>query len=121
MNPEWKSKWIEALRSGEYPQTHDCLKDNIGYCCLGVLCDISKAGQWIGTSESKIYSDDGKQFGSWSAIPIFLLKVVGLESTDPQTSVRADDGSGRKYRLSELNDTLRWDFNRIAEVIEREL
>lgn len=51
MNPEVKAKWIEALTSGEYSQTNGCLKDNAGYCCLGVLTDlyIKETGQaqWV--------------------------------------------------------------------------
>jgi hypothetical protein len=39
MNPELKTKWLEALRSGNYAQTKETLKDKRGYCCLGVLCD----------------------------------------------------------------------------------
>lgn len=28
--------WIEDLRSGEFKQTHGCLSDGDGHCCLGV-------------------------------------------------------------------------------------
>lgn len=60
MDPELKAKWVDALRSGEYPQAQQVLvaidKDSnepTGYCCLGVLCkvrgmldkDIEKLGQ----------------------------------------------------------------------------
>lgn len=34
-------KWVQALRSGKYKQTRDVLQNKDGYCCLGVLCDIS--------------------------------------------------------------------------------
>lgn len=34
--------WIKALRSGEYKQTRKTLQDEYGYCCLGVLCKISR-------------------------------------------------------------------------------
>ena len=38
MPQEIKTKWIEALRSGEYKQGREWLLDNGGgYCCLGVL------------------------------------------------------------------------------------
>lgn len=43
MTPELKTKWIEALRSGAYQQDKYKFKTKIGYCCLGVLCEI--AGQ----------------------------------------------------------------------------
>lgn len=39
---EFRTKWLEALRSGEYSQTTGRLYDsNVGgYCCLGVACEI---------------------------------------------------------------------------------
>ncbi len=37
---ELKTEWIAALRSGEYKQCKNKLTDGVGYCCLGVLCDI---------------------------------------------------------------------------------
>ena len=33
--------WVEALRSGKYRQTTQCLHDRDGYCCLGVLCEVA--------------------------------------------------------------------------------
>lgn len=53
MNRELKKKWIDALRSGEYPQTTGKLQRTCphiiygrtdappGYCCLGVLCKVA--------------------------------------------------------------------------------
>jgi hypothetical protein len=43
MNPEIKTKWIEALRSGKYKQARGTLLDERtgAMCCLGVLCHIS--------------------------------------------------------------------------------
>lgn len=46
MDPEIKAKWVEALRSGEYEQTTEILHSKKGFCCLGVLLDISKKGRW---------------------------------------------------------------------------
>lgn len=37
MNKDIKKKWVEALRSDAYQQTHCRLQDKKGYCCLGVL------------------------------------------------------------------------------------
>lgn len=57
MNHFWKHRWLEALRSGKYQQTHGCLRDNQGFDCLGVLCDISNTGKWVQlTGESYVYS-----------------------------------------------------------------
>ena len=41
MNPEVKARWLAALRSGEYAQARERLRDRTGaMCCLGVLCDL---------------------------------------------------------------------------------
>lgn len=47
MKPEVKTAWVEALRSGEYTQgTEMLLQPGVGYCCLGVLCDLAvKSGE----------------------------------------------------------------------------
>lgn len=39
MNPKWKGKWIEALRSDKYKQGRRKLYNSLDdtYCCLGVL------------------------------------------------------------------------------------
>jgi len=42
MNAELKTKWLEALRGGEYKQGDGFLRTDAGFCCLGVLCDIVK-------------------------------------------------------------------------------
>lgn len=43
LNPEFKKKWVEALRSGHFKQgkgsMHWAHKNT--YCCLGVLCKIN--------------------------------------------------------------------------------
>jgi len=38
----FKQQWISALISGEYKQTEGTLKDEHGYCCLGVACSVMK-------------------------------------------------------------------------------
>ena len=41
MDAKLKTLWLEALRSGQYPQTRGTLQDAHGYCCLGVLCKVA--------------------------------------------------------------------------------
>lgn len=38
--PEMKIKWLEALRSGTFPQDKGRLKSSYGYCCLGVYAHV---------------------------------------------------------------------------------
>lgn len=40
LDPEFKKQWVEALRSGKYPQGIGRLKSSLGYCCLGVAEEI---------------------------------------------------------------------------------
>lgn len=40
LKPEVKKLWLEALESGEYKQTRRQLKNNKGFCCLGVLTEV---------------------------------------------------------------------------------
>lgn len=54
MNAELKAKWLEALRSGKYQQTDRALRDNNGYCCLGVLCEVA------GLRSEKMSDGDGR-------------------------------------------------------------
>ena len=47
MNPEIKTKWLEALRSDRYAQGHATLRTKDDrFCCLGVLCDVVKPDAW---------------------------------------------------------------------------
>ena len=32
--------WLDALRSGGYPQSSSMLRTSEGYCCLGVACNV---------------------------------------------------------------------------------
>ncbi len=43
MNKRIKRLWVKALRSGRYKQGTEYLKSETGYCCLGVLCNITGA------------------------------------------------------------------------------
>ena len=46
MKKEIKKKWVNALRSGKYKQAKGRLRYKDRYCPLGVLCDISRLGEW---------------------------------------------------------------------------
>ena len=39
MDQEVKTKWVEALRSGQYKQAKGALCSPRGFCCLGVLLE----------------------------------------------------------------------------------
>jgi hypothetical protein len=51
MDAELKKQWVEALRSGNYKQCTEQLRDGnpeegFSYCCLGVLADLLPDAEW---------------------------------------------------------------------------
>ena len=60
MNNEIKKLWVDALRSGVYPQTRRNLRNDTGFCVLGVLCDLysvtTNKGAWVNLGVDGGYS-----------------------------------------------------------------
>lgn len=128
-NQEAKEKWVKALRSGNYKRGKGRLRSNMGYCCLGVLCDISGLGEW----ESPIL---GYEFDStrnylpmsvmeWAGITVENEGVSGSDiplPTEAKTRIRREMGVSVKT-LAELNDALPHEsfaagFDYIATIVE---
>lgn len=111
-NEENVRKWVAALRSGEYSQASNGLRgaDGIGYCCLGVACDISELGEWDGV----VYRVYGGLEAADAILPMSVANWLGLACTNPTI----DDGSGEHDAVS-ANDSLEWNFERIADAVER--
>lgn len=102
MNAERKAAWVAALRSGNYKQTKYVLRDPEGFCCLGVLCDISGAGRWVAES---FESGDEMRF----AIPTDAVNAwLGVSD--------ANLWIGKKH-LTDFNDA-GVSFAQIADMIE---
>jgi len=49
---ERRARLTAALRSGEFEQHRGSLRDDHGYCCLGVACELYRretgVGEWVG-------------------------------------------------------------------------
>ena len=72
MRAELKAKWLEALRSGRFPQAAGRLKSDQGYCCLGVLCEVNEVPQDrspIGTYEFTFQSRFGGEYAGYAMPP----------------------------------------------------
>ena len=108
MKKDVMQKWVKALRSGKYKQATEQLKDGNSYCCLGVLCDISKQGKWYGAGyEVNEEFDDAK-------LPVAIRKWAGIK-------VRSANGNipSVKKSLVHFNDTAKKNFKEIADIIEK--
>ena len=101
------NKWIKALRSGKYKQTTSVLRNLDGFCCLGVLCDISERGKWKRAKGGKVFV-----FNDWydKTMPNEVIEWAGMNNGFgllPDTS------------LTDLNDHEGKSFDEIADVIEK--
>lgn len=115
--------WVAALRSDKYQQTTGALRNEVGYCCLGVLCEVAiEAGVEIdvGTTENGVTVYDGnvehlpESVCKWAGITSNPVAIVDDESGD-------DDTMQIEREFVMLNDDDGWDFPAIANIVEAQL
>jgi hypothetical protein len=105
MNKKLKQRWVDALRSGDYPQTQCELTNGAGFCCLGVLCDIVDDTKWIDSEDGVVSYDFGNNMCSEFPSHVWLVEVVNLPHYQAQA-------------LATFNDDDGYGFNDIADWIE---
>jgi hypothetical protein len=132
MNQDIKIRWCTALRSGEYKQTKGYLKNNEGYCCLGVLSDLyakEKNAEWTSygymlnpVEEAKnpemLTCNNDDVNGTLLADEV--AEWAGLKDNAPDVMITKPDGTTRDRGLAELNDEGKT-FVEIADLIEATL
>ena len=97
MDKNVKEKWLSALRNREYKQSSGYLRDEDGFCSLGVLGDVIDNSKW---------SKDEQGFYLYDGNFIFLSpKILPLDI---------------QHHLSKMNDD-DCDFSGIADYIEMRL
>ncbi len=124
MKSEIKTKWVEALRSGQYKQGKNRLRDGDCFCCLGVLTDLylkEKSLNWeISVTDSG--HEIWKALEESSTLPAEVREWAGLKNANPLVSCQGIDEEYDQVifwneSLAEIND-FGIDFKRIAEIIE---
>lgn len=85
---EFKTKWLEALRSGKYEQAHRFLRVGNAFCCLGVACEISGRGHWVEVQDAGIYSQPIKKFVFYSGSVVLPYNANIFSNMDPSIYVR---------------------------------
>lgn len=103
MDANLKAKWIEALRSGQYPQMASALRgemnDQPAFCCLGVLCDVMGASWQDGVPRlggSRLDDHDEEILGRWT------LETVGFDEKQQTVLFKMNDEEGKTF--SEIAD-----------------
>jgi hypothetical protein len=117
LNPDFKAKWVAALRSGDYKQAHHSLvawgptleHGPRAFCCLGVGCLVSGVDpKELRNLDVPARSHvDGWWDGDGGPYP---------SPHDPWVLV-----NGVECKLSEVNDNLKLNFAQIADIIEQQL
>jgi len=110
-NKENITKWVDALKSGEYEQTVGALRNEWGYCCLGVACDVAiKNG--LNVIVEEVEGEDVSYDGSLAYLPESVSGWLGLEEM-PYALVANNERS-----LVCLNDSDLWTLDQIAQAIK---
>lgn len=111
---------VDALRSGKYNQGTRALRNEYGYCCLGVACELyrktTRHGKWEkveGTSRYKFAVGNKEEEG-------YLLKNIsrwfGFGGEQNPLLTLGKECINQKASL--LNDDYRMPFARIADAFE---
>lgn len=109
----FKKQWITALRSGKYLQGKRQLGNlKEGFCCIGLaghLCNIpfSPEKQVLLSKKETEFSETQYHVTNSKKIPKILL---GSNISNKLVS-----------KLTEMNDSGKWSFKRIASYVERYL
>ena len=125
MKADIKTRWVTALKSGDYPQgfgylsVYDRDSETNTYCCLGVLCELAVADGFVvksSISDVRLYDDDD------CSLPFAVVDWAGLHEINPRVLVDGDESDADgKAHLSEINDSHDYSFTKIADLIEQHL
>lgn len=98
MDAEIKSKWLAALRSGEYKQTKDVLCQLVedkgthaGHCCLGVLCEVMGLASEV-ADDGKWFLDEGGSAKNRIYMPTNASNRAGIRQSEGELMGMNDAG-----------------------------
>lgn len=119
-----KTKWLKALRSGEYTQTHSTLHNPTtgGFCCLGVLeCEMMDGEVEHRNGELDRFIDTpSMEFWDYIGAEVITQKFDKKLEKDPDISalINLNDGTYSTHSRTRIN----WrKFPTIANWIENNI
>ena len=129
LDPDFKAKWVAALRSGKYRQVAGTLRatnpsGKHSFCCLGVACNLISNRRWAEDKYKK-----GKSMAGWgglgsgadSGFPFFTEEIDPL-NVDAWGRPGRDRGVHATINcLISMNDDFGATFEDIADFVEANL
>ena len=108
---EIMAEWVRRLRSGDYAQTERVLRNPIGFCCLGVLCEVAvDAGVIMAATQQA--NGDYSYGGEERCLPRAVRIWTGLDA------VASFNDRSNQQTLTYQNDHDKKSFSEIADIIE---
>lgn len=111
LNKEHAREWVAALRSNLFSQTRECLRNNNGFCCLGVVEEIS-GSTWVpekGRYEGYVDPDGCRLDRQKNWLTRKAQDWLGVTDNNPIIG---------KYAAADLNDEKKFTFAQIADAVE---
>lgn len=109
-------KWAKALESGEYQQTRGELRNTVGFCCLGVLCNIhAQEHPEIAAEQTSMY----EYLGEETELPFEVRDWAGMDSISGKFPRGLIKEVPTADSLIDLNDDAEWNFKQVAKVIRK--
>jgi hypothetical protein len=114
MKPVIKTKFVAALRSGNYQKGTGRLRKGAKFCVMGVLCNLhAKAHPKIAAEQHSADSYMGNAYRPSDAV----CKWAGIGTQNsPEVTIK-----GKKATLMNQNDLMRRSFAEMADAIEAQL
>ena len=119
-------RWIEALESGKYPKTRRVLRNDLGYCCLGVVCDVVDPNMWQRTDgQANYHIREGDKIHSVD-LPHHIQQELKLYSPtsmflpsdlSPELLQELETIAGNPHSLVGVND-LTSDFDLVVKILK---
>lgn len=90
---EFQINWIKALASGKYKRTTRTMRDELGFCCLGVAQDLYPENQWEHIPEKGNYRTTmGEATYPRTAFPHnSVIIALGLETANVNMIANIND------------------------------
>lgn len=99
MNKDIAKLWVDALRSGKYPQAKEVLCSNEGYCCLGVLCELAVEAGVIPPGREPTEEEWSDNAGDLPDVPNDIEGVIAYDGYATMPSVKVQGWAGLKTSI----------------------